>query len=65
MKIILTEEQKQLLSCGNITYISELESTFYYLPFWFKKDSENNWEQVKFDNLPQYIKDKVNEENKN
>ncbi len=54
VKVILTQEQKQLLETGHI--VDTNRETYYNLPFWFKKDALGNFEIVEFRELPSEVK---------
>lgn len=69
MKILVTKEQEELINSGAFIYHNESHSlehrkgsTYYYLPYGFKKDSDGNWETVRFQDLPIKLQ-KLNEEN--
>lgn len=50
MNIKLTKEQIELLNTGNI--INTVNKKYYYLPFWFEEDKDNNFKILNFDSLP-------------
>ena len=58
---LLTEEQKALLSIGNIEFIQNPETKtlekWSFLPFYFKTDDQGRThELVHLDRLPEYVK---------
>lgn len=58
-KIKLTDEQLSLFKNGNITYINnpqEEEEVYYYYPYYLKKDSEDLYEIISPEKLPEHVR---------
>ena len=51
---IITKEQVQFLK-NHSSQIHDGETTWYYMPFWFKQVGEGEFEIITFEKLPENI----------
>ena len=60
MKIKLTKSQQKLFKFyGTIHFNSSNNEEFYYLPFWIKKNRDETFELLRYDELPKELIDDI------
>lgn len=66
MNVQLTKEQSEFLK-GNSSMVTNEEESWYYMPYWWKENKEvgeNVFEITTFDNLPEHIKQLIQDSRK-
>lgn len=66
MNVQLTKEQLKFLK-GNSSIVTTEEESWYYMPYWWKENKEvgeNIFEITTFDNLPEHIKQLIQDSRK-
>lgn len=59
MELTVSKEQEDLLKTGSWVRFfesgesNEIEEEWFFLPYWFKKDKQGNFEIVPFEKLPE------------
>lgn len=56
MKILLTKEQEELFRSGTVIIDKEKKEEFMYYPYWIRKNKDETFTILSFDNLPDNIK---------
>ena len=60
MKVKLTRNQINLLERGTV-FVGPNGQKWYYLPFWYKHEGGNDFEQFSFDHLPEDFVEAIHE----
>ena len=59
MKILLTPDQESTLWHFSQTIMTDNGTKFLYMPFWLRCDGSGEYERLRFDQIPEEIKDKL------
>lgn len=59
MKILLTPDQESTLWNFAQTIMADNGIKYMYFPFWMRVDGSGEYERLRFDQIPEEIKDKL------
>ena len=59
MEILLTPDQESTLWHFAETILSEKGDKYMFFPYWLKVNGEGSYERLRFDQIPEEIKDKL------
>lgn len=59
MEILLTPDQESTLWHFSETIMTDKGEKYMYFPFWLKPNGDGSFERLRFDQIPEEIKDKL------
>jgi len=59
MKVLLTPDQESALWHHGKTIMADDGKKYMYFPFWFRMDGNGEYERLRFDQIPENVKDKL------
>ncbi len=59
MEILLTPDQESTLWNFADTILSEKGEKYMFFPYWLKVNGQGSYERLRFDQIPEEIKDKL------
>lgn len=59
MELLLTPDQESTLWHFAETILSEKGDKYMFFPYWLKVNGEGSYERLRFDQIPEEIKDKL------
>lgn len=59
MEILLTPDQESTLWHFAQTILSEKGEKYLYFPWWMRSNGDGSYERLRFDQIPEEIKDKL------
>jgi hypothetical protein len=59
MEILLTPDQVSALNHFASVIVTEKGDRYYYFPFWHKSNGNGKYDRLRFDQLPEEVKDQL------
>lgn len=59
MEILLTPDQESVIWNFADTIVTDKGERYMYFPYWLRDDGKGSYERLRFDQIPEEVKDKL------